>query len=131
MSTTLTYGRKLPTDGDRGSTWFDDLEDNIALDDAHTHDGITSPFIPSQNISKQTQNILAGNWVAVGGQQGTFSQTVVTPSGVTLANMLPKFQVNSGGDLGDIIYPTIHQISSNSFEIFINDNSLDILASYG
>ena len=131
MGTTLTYGRRLPIDGDRGSTWFDDLETNIQLNDAHTHDGVTSAPIPSQNIGKSTQSILLGNWVAVTGQSGTFSQTVVLPSGVTLANMLPKFQVSGGAEDGNIVYPTINQVSATSYEIFINDNTLNLLATYG
>lgn len=132
MSTTLTYGRKLPTDGDRGSTFFDDLEANIAINDAHTHDGVTSPSIPGKNIAKSTQTILTGSWASVAGQIGTYSQTVTLPSGVTTANMLPKFQVNNAGpDQGDIIYPTIRWASTTSYDIFINDNTVEILATYG
>ena len=132
MSTTLTYGRKLPTDGDRGSTWFDDLETNISLNDAHTHDGVTSAPILSKNLTKSTQVILAASWAAVAGQSGTYSQTVTLPSGVTVANMIPKFQVNSaGGELGNQIFLTIRRVTSLSYEVFINDNTLEVLATYG
>ena len=131
MSTTLTYGRKKPSDGDKGSSWFDDLENNIDIDDAHSHDGVTSTAIPAQNIGKGTSAIANASWVAVSGQQGTYSQTISLPSGVTMLNMIPKFQINNGADLGDLIHPTIRQISVTSYEIFINDNSLDVLATYG
>ena len=132
MSTTLTYGRIKPTDGDRGSTWFDDLENNIDLNDAHTHDGVTSPSLPAKNLAKSTQTLLNTSWAAVAGQLGTYSQTVVLPSGVTMANMMPKFQVSTvGAEEGNIIYPTVHQVSGTSYEIFINDNTLDLLATYG
>jgi len=131
MSTTLTYGRRKPTDGDKGSTWFDDLENNIDLNDAHTHDGVTSAPIPSQNIAKNTSAIANASWLPVSGQQGTYSQTISMPSGVTMANAVFKFQINNGANLGDVIYPTVQQISGTSYEIFINDNSLDVLATYG
>lgn len=131
MSTTLPFGRKLPTDGDRGSSWFDDLEANIALDDAHTHDGVTSPLLPSTSIGKTTTAIANASWAAVAGQIGTFSQTIVLPSGITMLNMIPKFQINNGADLGDILYLTMQQITATSYELFINDSSLDVLATYG
>lgn len=132
MSTTLTYGRKLPDDGDKGSSFFDDLEVNIALNDAHTHNGVDSAPIPIQNLSKSTQAVLSGNWVAVAGQSGTFSQTIVLPSGITMANFIPKFQVdNAGAEFQDIIHPSIKQVTTTSYEIFINDNTLDLLATYG
>jgi len=131
MSITLPYGRKKPEDGDKGSTWFDNLEDNIDLNDAHTHDGVTSAPIPSQNIGKNTSAIANASWLPVSGQQGTFSQTITLPSGVTMANAIFKFQINNGADLGDIIYPTVRQASGTSYEIFTNDNSMDILATYG
>lgn len=132
MSTTLPFGRKLPTDGDRGSTWFDDLEANINLNDAHTHDGVTSPFLPSKNISKPTTVILAANWAAVAGQNGTYSQTVATPSGVTVAAMITKFQVNdAGGTFGDQLFLTVQRVSNLTYEVFINDNTIEVLATYG
>ena len=132
MSTTLTFGRKLPTDGDRGSTWFDDLETNIALNDAHTHDGVTSASLATKDLTKATQTLLSASWAAVSGEQGTYSQTVSLPSGVTLANMMPKFQVNTAGaELGDILDLRVEQVTSVSYEIFINDNSLEVLATYG
>ena len=125
MSTTLPFGHKLPTDGDRGSSWFDDLEANIAIDDAHTHDGNTSAFIPSKNLTKSTSTILSASWAAVSGQSGTFSQTIVLPSGVTVAKMIPKFQINTAGaTFGDILSLAVHRVTNLSYEVFIIINFL-------
>ena len=132
MSTTLPFGRKLPTDGDRGSSWFDDLETNIALNDAHTHDGVTSPLLPSKNISKPTTTLLAASWSAVAGENGTYKQTVSTPSGVTVAAMIVKFAVNSaGGEFGNQLFLTVRRVTDLTYDVFINDNSLEVLATYG
>lgn len=126
MATTLPFQRILPTDGDRGSEWFDALESNISINDAHTHDGVTSPLIPASNISKATQAISSGSWVLVSG--GTYSQTVSMPSGVTMANAVFTFRETA---TGHVIHPTIEQVTANSYEIFINDNTLDLTVTYG
>jgi hypothetical protein len=80
MATTLTYQRVRPDAGDSGSTVFDALETNIALNDAHTHDGITSPALPTSSLAKAT---VAANGVdRTGGPSlGLYTQTVTLPAG--------------------------------------------------
>lgn len=129
MSTTLSNGYKLPADGDRGSTWFDDLESNITRVNGHTHDASDSEAIPAKNLTKGTSTILAANWSLVSG--GTYKQTITLPSGYTMAATLFKFQINNGSEAGDLIFPTIEQASATSYEIYINDSTVEVLATYG
>lgn len=51
---TLTYGRQKPENGDNSSTWYPALAANVSLDDAHTHDGVTSAAIPFANVTPLT-----------------------------------------------------------------------------
>lgn len=129
MPTTLTYGRKVPLDGERG--FFTNLEDNIARDDAHNHDGSNSPQLNTKNLTKDTSTILAASWAAVAGQAGTFKQTITVPTGHAVNSMLVKFYVNGGGEDGHEIHPSIQKVSATAYDIFINDNSVEVKAVYG
>jgi len=62
MSITLSYGYKKPQTGDKGSSWFPDLEHDIQQLNDHTHNGVTSAKIPTTNIGVVKQT-LAGPWV--------------------------------------------------------------------
>ena len=126
-ATTLTYGRKVPSDGDKGSTFFDDLEANIALDDAHTHNGTNSAVLESKYITKGTSTILAASWGAVAGQAGTYKQTVTLPSGFTMGSFVMSFYDKSTGHQ---FSPTVEKVSSSTYDIYVNDNTLAVKAVY-
>ena len=128
MSTTLSYGYKLPDGGDRGSSWFLDLESNITRVNGHTHDGINSPPLPASSITKGTSSIVNGSWSLVA--DGTYKQSITLPAGFTVDTAIMKFQVDSGGEDGDDFYPTIVKTGVNTYDIYINDNSIDVLATY-
>ena len=83
---TLTYGRKQPEKGDKGSSFFPALEENIARDDAHSHDGTNSATLPTTSFNNTTGSILSGNWAAVAGKAGLYRQLVTMPLGLTLGN---------------------------------------------
>lgn len=75
MSVTLSYGRKKPSDGDDSAQWFDDLEDNVELDDSHDHDGINSAKIDIGSIDKPAVvEKLIADWT--GGAIGEWSLEV-------------------------------------------------------
>jgi hypothetical protein len=61
MSITLSYGYKKPQTGDKGSSWFPDLEHDIQQLNDHTHNGVTSAKIPTTNISP-VKYVLSGSW---------------------------------------------------------------------
>lgn len=125
MGTTQTYGRKIPSVGD--ADWWDQLEDNIALDDSHDHNGTNTPKISTKNLSKSTSTIGSGSWGAVSGQAGTYSQTITVPSGYTVDGSLIKFYITSSGIE---IHPTVRKASAGTYDVFINDNTLSLTAVY-
>lgn len=127
MPTTLTYGRKVPVDGERG--FWDSLEDNIIRDDGHDHDGSNSKLINTADLDKDIANIAAVDWVATSG--GTYKQTVTVPTGHTVDKMLTKWFVDGGGENGHQIYPSIQKVSATTYDIFINDNTVALKAVYG
>lgn len=127
-ATTTTYGYKLPSNGDRD--WYANLNFNTSRIDAHTHNGTDSPLLPTSNFTKGTSTIAAGSWSAVAGQAGTFQQTVTLPSGYFMTSIAPTFIINSGPSLGNVIYPSIEWISTTSYKIYINDNTLALKAIY-
>lgn len=127
MSTTLTYGRKVPLDGERG--FWTDLEANITRDDSHDHDGTNSKLINTADLDKDIGSIASGDWVATTG--GTYKQTVTVPTGHTVDKMLVKFFVDGGGEAGHQIHPSIQKVSTTTYDIFINDNTCNLKAVYG
>ncbi len=118
MPTELTYGHKKPIDGESGSIFCPALENNIDLDDAHSHDGVTSEKIVGSNITKSTAQATSGSWAADG---NGWIQTVSLPSGYSYdtTNIVAKVS-------DDIIYPTIRKVSDTSFSVKVNDNSITV-----
>lgn len=130
MSTTLSKGYKNPDTGDRGTSWFADLNFNIVRVNAHSHDGSDSEFILAKNITKASATISSASWGAdLGGS--SYKQTITLPNGYTFDNTLMKFFLSGGTDDGHIIYPTIVKISSTTFDVYINDNSQTVKVLYG
>lgn len=129
MGTTLTYGRQKPTTGDRD--FWEQLEDNIILDDAHDHDGVDSPQLSPKNFSKSTASIASGSWAAVSGQAGTYKQTITVPTGYSVDSMQVKFYITSGGQAGYEVFPTVRKASGTTYDLFTNDNSVGYTAVYG
>lgn len=127
MSSTLSHGYKKPSNGDRGSTWFSNLEDNIDLSNSHDHDGTDGEQIAAKYISKATASIASGSWSAVAGQAGTYKQTVSLPSGYLMSTVQIHFLDASGHPL----MLSVEKVSSTSYDVYINDNSLTLTAVYG
>jgi len=119
---TLTYGRKKPDTGDPGSTFFPALEDNIDLNDAHSHDGVDSVKLTSYNITAGTITGISGaDWVAQGG--GRYRATVNLPAGFNWDTAF--IQCRDTGN-GSIINPTIEKVSTTQMYIYVNDNTLTV-----
>ena len=119
MSVTLTYGFKNPENGDRGSSWFADLNANIVQLNSHNHDGSNSAPIPSSTITGGIVNILAAAWVL--DVAGRYKQDVTTPSGYNMDTSNPLTRLTVSGNL---VTPTIEKLSGTSFRIYTCDNSL-------
>lgn len=137
MSTTFTYGRILPVTGDFGSTWFPALETNIALDDAHNHNGVNSAALTPVAFTKFSSSIVAADWSSDGG--GNYSVVVTVPSGISSAsspfNDVSYYSIfvsisTAGATLGDRISPQIERETATTFTVRVNDNTLDLLIRY-
>lgn len=124
---TLTYGRKVPETGDRGAPLFQALEDNIARDDSHNHDGINSPLLTSQAFAGITDTLLAGNWVTYGGPIGHYRQAVTMHAGFLFDTSKISFRTS----VGAYIYPTVERISNTQYYVYTTDNTINFLAMYG
>lgn len=124
---TLSYGYKKPETGDRGSTFFTAMEDNIQRVNDHTHNGTDSPPLPAQSISGVTQSILAVNWVA-NGPTGFYRQLVTVASGFDFDKVFISFRLTASGDY---VYPTVEKVSTTSYYVYINDNTVGLTAVYG
>jgi hypothetical protein len=122
---TKPYGRKKPEAGEIGDEVFDALEHNIDINDAHTHDGVTSPLITSQNISKGSQLLPSANWVYV--SNGLYKQTVSMIGGKQVDDLAFIFRDDSNGSQLHLSY---EKVSSTQIEVFINDNSVDVKLLY-
>ena len=127
MSTTLTYGRKKPQDGDKGSTFFDDLEQNVDLDDAHTHNGTDSSLLPTSSFNNTTQAIASGSWAAVSGKPGLYKQTVTLPGTLTYDGRGIFFKDSTTGHMLNL---KVEKVSSTTYDVYINDNTVSLTAIY-
>jgi hypothetical protein len=125
MSSTLTYGYKLPANGDRGSTFFPDLAADIQQLNDHNHNGTNSAQLTIQSIAVTTQAIASGSWAATSG--GTYKQTVTLPGTLTYDAISMEFRITSSKH---IIYPTIEKVSSTTYDIYTNDNTIGVTAIY-
>ncbi len=123
---TLTYGRKRPDNGDKGSAFWDALRANITLDDAHTHDGLDSPLIPASNLTKGSVAVTNSGWSA----DGTLYRKLVTcPGDFTFAGSVVRYFLNGGDDGGNEFYPKTLKASGTTFYLYmpVNDQAVDIV----
>lgn len=125
MSITLSYGYKKPTTGDKGSTWFQDLEADIQQLNDHDHDGVDSAPISSINITSTQQALSAASWVSVSG--GTFRQLVTIPGGKTYDNSFILFRNTADKSQ---MFLGVEKASNTTYYVYINDNTIDVTAYY-
>ena len=121
MATTLSKGYIKPANPDTGDVFWNALAADIQLMNDHVHDGVTGAILPAVS-----QSILAANWTAVSGQPGTYSQVVTLPSALAFGTIQMNFRLTNG----TYINPTITQVSSSQYTIFINDNTQALTAVY-
>jgi len=122
---TLSYGYKLPQDGDWGSTFFPALAFDITRLNSHNHDGANSPAITTGSFAVSTANILAVNWVATSG--GTYRQLITLPGLFTYDGRNISFRKAT---TGEILYLHAEKVGSNTYYVYTNDNTLAAVAIY-
>jgi hypothetical protein len=122
---TLTYGRKKPQNADKGTIFFPALEDNIDLDDAHSHNGTNSTLLTASASQAVSQTILPANWVAQGG--GTFRQLITMPGVIQYNTHNIQFRDFT---TGAITYLSTERVSANTYYVYVNDNTKQFYAIY-
>lgn len=121
---TLSYGYKKPDSGDKGPVVFPAMESNIDQINAHNHNGTNSEKLTSAAVNQVTQTLLAAAWVLVG--NGIYKQTVTTPPSIDYDVRTPQFKLSTG----EVVYLGTVRLSSTSFEVYINDNTVNVVVQY-
>ena len=105
----------------------DALKDNIVLDDAHNHDGLTSPSISSGAVVKPSKvTALQASWGATIGN-GLYKQTLACPTPFLYENLRFEARVGVGyTGAGNIMFPTIEKVTANTFDVITNDNTISV-----
>lgn len=129
MPTLTSMGYKKPSTGERD--YFPTLEFNIDHGNSHSHNGVNGERISTKDLSKQTGSISSGSWSAVSGQTGTYRQLITVPTGYAVSTSEMKFYVDGGDEDGDQIFPTVEKVSSTTYYVYINDNSVALKVVYG
>jgi len=122
---TLSFGFKKPETNDSGSVVFPALESNIQKMNDHTHDGANSSKIPSSSITKVTTSILSAGWVLVA--NGIYKQTVTLPGAVSYDTTKIVFKLTA---TGHEVFPTVEKVSASQYDVFLNDNTVDLSVMY-
>lgn len=122
---TLSYGFYKPQTGDKGSVFFPRLEDNFQKLNDHTHDGANSSKITAASSNVVTQAVASGSWALV--SLGTYKQTVTLPAALAYDNIVIGFR---DAATGHPLSLSVQKVSSTQYDVFINDNSLNLTAVY-
>lgn len=123
----LSYGYKKPETGDKGDVFFPALEFNIQRLNDHSHNGTNSAKLTALAIEAISHVKLAAGWVAVVGEAGTYKQTVTVPAGVDLDELCPLILDNTTKKYLSLC---VQKLTSTTFEVSINDNTIDLLVLY-
>ena len=130
MSTTTSHNLVKPATGDRGTVFWPALEAAIQRLNDHTHNGTDSETINPRYFSKTTNTLVIASWSAVAGQTGTYRQLEAVPTGYTVDGSNPKFMVGSGSDAGAVLFLSTEKVSSTTYYVYINDNTIDVKVVY-
>ena len=131
MSSTIANGYKLPADGDKGSTFFDDLESNITKISVHSHNGTDSEKLTATSVAAVSQAIAKGTWGAAD-SNGIFNQAVAMSSPLEFDEVSISIRIDEAGHADDkqIIHPTIIKTGTSTYTIYVNDDSMSLKAIY-
>lgn len=114
-------GYQLPANGDTGDVFFTGMATNITNLNGHTHDGVTSQF-----LSTATQSILSASWAAAPIGGGVYRQLLTVPTGMSFDVCNVWFKLSTG----QVLYPSVERVSSTTFYVYVNDNTLNLTAYY-
>lgn len=124
MSTTLSKGYKLPQSGDKGSSFFPDLEFDIQRLNDHSHNGTDSAVLVGANVTATTVSLPSGSWVVSGNKFRQLVTMPVTPTAMQFDNYYPVFKNSS---TGEVIHGVgVEKVSATTFYAYINDNTVSL-----
>lgn len=113
MSTTLDHGLVKPSTGETGSTFFPILENNIQY---------------ASDILSNSVALSSASWGSdLGG--GSYRQLVTIPSALTASPKSFTFEtldIMVRTSAGQVVYATIEKVSSTTFYVYSNDNTVDL-----
>lgn len=124
---TLTYGQKIPSNGDKGNIWFPALSDNFTRLDGHNHDGSNSPALTTAAVTAVSDTVHASGWGSVSNKLGLFSQVVTMPVGYLYASKMVTFR-DTGGDS---LFLQTESTGTGVFRVYCNNSALDVVVYYG
>jgi hypothetical protein len=126
----LAYGYYDLVAGEESSTeWMPNITANVQRLATHSHDGIDSAPISISSLAKTTRTIPKASWVVDG---AGYKQTVAMPSSFTYANTFMAFYISKDGDPydGSIFYPTTIKTGASQYDIYVSDNTIDVVVVY-
>lgn len=130
MASTLSYGFVKPQTGDKGSTFWGQLESDIQQLNDHTHNGTDSAKLTAASVPAVTQSVSSGSWASQGG--GMYRQTVTIPSSLTSVGGTYdscNIQMRDASN-GRPLMLTLEKVTSTTYYVYINDNTKDLTAVY-
>ena len=125
MSTNVGFGLFRPDDGDKGSTFWDELAFHFDWAAVHTHNGTNSALIPATSVTGITETLIIASWLPNPGGTGYY-QDVTMPAGMTKAT----HRILCSDADGAPILAQVNYISGNDFRIIINLNTIDVVVMY-
>jgi hypothetical protein len=121
----LSYLFKKPQSGDKGSVFWPALEDDIQQMNDHSHNGTNSARLASSSVTSSTQSVSSASWSAQGG--GTYRQLVTMPGSMLYDEYMIVFKHSTSKEQ---MFLKVEKVSSNTYYVYINDNSVSLTAYY-
>lgn len=126
MPIVLSNGYIKPESGDKGSSFFPQLEQNIQRVNDHNHDGVNSNKIPPSSLAFFSSDILNSNWGSP--VNGVYSQVITVPGSIAEVNDYDVHFYNTSN--GHRLLLSMERQTATTYRVYINDNSLNIKAIY-
>lgn len=118
---TLSFGFLKPEPDDTGDIFFSAMEQNMQQLNDHDHDGVNSA-----RLALTSASILAANWVAAPLGGGLYRQLITMPAGMQYDTSVITFKLSTG----EVLYPTVERVNATQYYVYVNDNTLDLVAYY-
>ncbi len=130
MASTLTYGYVKPATGDKGSTFWAQLEADIQQLNDHAHNGSNSAKLTAASAVATVQSISSASWVDQG--DGVYRQLVTLPAALTnVSGTYDDYAITMRNAAnGRPLLLSLEKVSTTTYYVYINDNTLDLKALY-